>query len=74
MKFSTAIFAVAALLAVVISVEAAPGFTKPPTSGSPCVIGTPPVGSLECIDNGDGTGTWGNRIISAMSVSVHIHQ
>ncbi|KAI9594762.1 hypothetical protein BDF19DRAFT_423183 [Syncephalis fuscata] len=62
MKFSAVIIAAAALLVAVVSVEAAPGFTKPPTSGTPCVIGTPPVGQLECKDNGDGTGTWGWHI------------
>ncbi|KAI9594740.1 hypothetical protein BDF19DRAFT_423162 [Syncephalis fuscata] len=55
MKFTTVIIATAALLVAVVSVEAAPGFTKPPTNGSPCVIGAAPVGNLECKDNGDGT-------------------
>ncbi|KAI9594729.1 hypothetical protein BDF19DRAFT_465969 [Syncephalis fuscata] len=59
MKFTSVIIATAALLVAVVSVEAVPGFTKPPTNGSPCVVGAKPVGVYQCKDNGDGTGRWG---------------
>ncbi|KAI9591053.1 hypothetical protein BDF19DRAFT_469152 [Syncephalis fuscata] len=68
MKFSTAIIAAAVLLVAVVSVEARPGFTKPPTNGAACVVGAAPVGNLECKDNGDGTGCWGWRYKSPQYV------
>ncbi|KAI8058537.1 hypothetical protein BDF22DRAFT_739949 [Syncephalis plumigaleata] len=61
MKFSTVIFAAAAILIAAASAEASPGFTKPPTAGTPCAAGSPPTGGLTCEPSGDGTGSWSWR-------------
>ncbi|KAI8058547.1 hypothetical protein BDF22DRAFT_773055 [Syncephalis plumigaleata] len=72
MKFSTVIFAAAAILIAAASAEASPGFTKPPTAGTSCAAGTPPTGGLTCQPSGYDVGTELTTIVaSALVSSIH---